>query len=32
VEKDGSLAAAIEGMSKGKMKRIDFPMRRVKCE
>lgn len=32
LEKDGSLAAAIEGMSKGKPKKIDFPMRRVKCE
>jgi Domain of unknown function (DUF6265) len=32
LEKDGSLAAAIEGMSKGKLKRIDFPMKRVKCD
>jgi hypothetical protein len=32
LDKDGSLAAAIEGMSKGKLKRIDFPMRRAKCE
>jgi hypothetical protein len=32
LEKDGSLAAAIEGMSKGKLKKIDFPMRRVKCD
>jgi len=32
LEKDGSLAAAIEGMSKGKLKHIDFPMKRVKCD
>lgn len=32
LEKDGSLAAAIEGTSKGKLKRIDFPMKRVKCD
>jgi hypothetical protein len=32
LEKDGSLAAAIEGTSKGKSKRIDFPMRRAKCD
>lgn len=32
LEKDGSLAAAIEGMSKGKLKKIEFPMRRVKCD
>jgi len=32
LEKDGSLAAAIEGASKGKQKRINFPMRRTKCE
>jgi hypothetical protein len=32
LEKDGSLAAAIEGMSKGKLKRIDFPMKRAKCD
>jgi len=32
LEKDGSLAAAIEGMSKGKLKKIDFPMRRTKCD
>lgn len=32
LEKDGSLAAAIEGTSKGKLKRIDFPMKRAKCE
>jgi hypothetical protein len=32
LEKDGSLAAAIEGTSKGKLKKIDFPMRRAKCE
>jgi len=32
LEKDGALAAAIEGMSKGKLKKIDFPMRRAKCE
>ncbi|GEM_PF-1171284 len=32
LEKDGSLAAAIEGMSKGQLKRIGFPMRRAKCD
>lgn len=32
LEKDGALAAAIEGTSKGKLKRIDFPMKRAKCE
>jgi len=32
LEKDGSLAAAIEGMSKGKLKHIDFPMKRAKCD
>jgi len=32
LEKDGSLAAAIEGMSKGKLKHLDFPMKRVKCD
>jgi hypothetical protein len=32
LEKDGSLTAAIEGRSKGKDKRIAFPMRRAKCE
>jgi hypothetical protein len=32
LEKDGALAAAIEGMSKGKLKKIDFPMKRVKCD
>jgi len=32
LEKDGSLAAAIEGMSKGKLKKIDFPMKRTKCD
>jgi hypothetical protein len=32
LEKDGSLAAAIEGMSNGKTKKIDFPMRRAKCD
>jgi len=32
LEKDGSLAAAIEGMSNGKLKKIDFPMRRTKCD
>lgn len=32
LEKDGSLAAAIEGMNKEKLKRIDFPMRRTKCD
>jgi len=32
LEKDGSLAAAIEGMSNGKMKKVDFPMRRAKCD
>ncbi|MCG3119456.1 MAG: hypothetical protein ALAOOOJD_01865 [bacterium] len=32
LEKDGVLAAAIEGNSKGKLKRIDFPMKRAKCE
>ncbi len=32
LEKDGSLAAAIEGMSKGKLKKIDFPMKRAKCD
>jgi hypothetical protein len=32
LEKDGSLSAAIEGMSKGKLKHIDFPMKRVKCD
>jgi hypothetical protein len=29
---DGTLHARIEGMSKGKMKGIDFPMKRVSCE
>lgn len=29
---DGSLAAAIEGMSNGKMKKIDFPMKRIACD
>ncbi len=28
----GVLNAAIEGMSKGKLKRIEFPMRRASCE
>jgi len=32
LEKDGSLSAAIEGMSKGKLKHIDFPMKRAKCD
>lgn len=32
LEKDGTLAAAIEGASKGKDKRFDFPMRRSRCE
>lgn len=32
LEKDGLLAAAIEGMSRGKLKKIDFPMRRTKCD
>lgn len=29
---DGSLAAAIEGMSNGKMKKIDFLMKRIACD
>jgi hypothetical protein len=29
---DGSLLAAIEGEEKGKPKRIEFPMQRVKCD
>jgi hypothetical protein len=29
---DGSLLAAIEGEEKGKMKRIEFPMRHVRCD
>ncbi len=32
LEKDGSLLARIEGMSGGKLKGIDFPMKRGKCE
>lgn len=32
LEKDGALMARIEGMSKGKLKGIDFPMKRGKCE
>ena len=32
LEKDGTLTARIEGMSKGKLKGIDFPMKRGKCE
>jgi hypothetical protein len=32
LEKDGSLLARIEGMSKGKLKGIDFPMKRGRCE
>jgi len=32
LEKDGSLTAAIEGMSKGQLKKIGFPMRRAKCD
>lgn len=29
---DGSLLAAIEGTEKGKPKRIEFPMKRVRCD
>lgn len=29
---DGRLAAAIEGLSNGQLKRIDFPMRRADCD
>ena len=29
---DGSLLAAIEGEDKGKTKRVEFPMQRVKCD
>lgn len=29
---DGSLLAAIEGEEKGKPKRVEFPMQRVKCD
>src|SRR5690349_18050491 len=29
---DGSLIATIEGDDKGKPKRVDFPMQRVKCD
>jgi Domain of unknown function (DUF6265) len=29
---DGSLLAAIEGVEKGKPKRVEFPMQRVKCD
>ncbi len=29
---DGSLHARIEGMSKGKLKGMDFPMKRISCE
>jgi uncharacterized protein DUF6265 len=29
---DGSLIAAIEGEDKGKPKRVEFPMQRVKCD
>jgi hypothetical protein len=32
LENDGSLHARIEGMSKGQLKGIDFPMKRAKCE
>lgn len=32
LEKDGALLARIEGMSKGQLKGIDFPMKRGKCE
>ncbi len=32
LEKDGSLLARIEGLSKGKLKGIDFPMKRGKCD
>ncbi|MEK7728202.1 MAG: DUF6265 family protein [candidate division KSB1 bacterium] len=32
LEKDGSLLARIEGMSKGQLQGIDFPMKRGKCE
>ncbi len=32
LENDGSLRARIEGMSKGQLKGIDFPMKRAKCE
>lgn len=29
---DGSLIATLEGEDKGKSKRVDFPMQRVKCD
>jgi Domain of unknown function (DUF6265) len=29
---DGSLLAAIEGVNSGKAKRIEFPMKRVRCD
>ncbi len=31
LEKDGTLAAAVAGTSKGKFKKIEFPMKRAKC-
>lgn len=32
LEKDGALMATIEGMSKGALKQVDFPMRRATCK
>ena len=32
LESDGSLFARVEGMSKGKLRGIDYPMKRARCE